>query len=100
MLTYHRRLNERLHKESTSHKIWKQIGHFFVTDTQTAPIIYVSVRLDVQDMSTCPRTFRRMSKHPKIPGRLHVTSKRHSSKYTLSGLIASLQFILRATYDH
>ena len=41
-----------------------------------------------------------MSKHPKIPGRLHVTSKRHSSKYTLSGLIASLQFILRATYDH
>ena len=27
---------------------------------------------EVEDMSTCPRTFRRMSKHPKIPGCLDV----------------------------
>ena len=28
---------------------------------------------EVEDMSTCPRTFRRMSKHPKIPGCLDVS---------------------------
>ena len=47
--------------------------HTYVGTDNTLPyIIYVSVRLDVQETSTCPRTFRRTSKRPKIPGCLDV----------------------------
>ena len=43
-------------------------------------------------MSTCPRTFRRMSKHPKIPERLHVTSKRPEISGCLDVRLNVLEF--------
>ena len=43
-------------------------------------------------MSTCSRTFRRMSKHPKIPERLHVTSKHPEISWCLDVRLNVLEF--------
>ena len=43
-------------------------------------------------MSTCPTTFRHMSKHPKIPGCLHVTSKRPEISGCLDVRLNVLEF--------
>ena len=41
--------------------------------------MYISIRLDVYEILTCLRMFIRTSKRPKIPGYLHVASKRPES---------------------